>query len=148
MPTLFDKPTQDEMLARVSKLSATSQRQWGKMNVSQMMKHMSKAFALPVTKEHPEKESLYYLMANPVSRWLMFDVLPWPHGLLPAPAAIRVKEDPDFEYSKAEFLSSINKFLSATEFPGSHPVFGSMDKENWGKLMSTHLDHHLRQFGV
>lgn len=148
MSTLFDQPVKDKMFERVNKLSAASPRKWGKMNASQMLKHMSAAFALPVSKEHPKKESIYYLMANPVSRWLMFDVIPWPHAMLPSPEAILVKDDPDFESARAGFMAAINNFLTAPEFPGSHPVFGSMDKTNWGKLMTVHLDHHLRQFGV
>lgn len=147
MPTLFNNQTQAELLKRVGQLSAASPRQWGKMNISQMLKHLDAAFSIPLNPEHAPKEVLYYVMANPFSRWLMFEVMPWPHGL-PAPLVLQVKDDPDFESAKKDLLDSINKFLVAGEFPGAHPVFGKMDKSDWGKLMGTHLDHHLRQFGV
>jgi hypothetical protein len=29
-----------------------------------------------------------------------------------------------------------------------HPFFGKITSEQWDGLMSKHLDHHLRQFGV
>jgi hypothetical protein len=147
MPTLFEKQTQDEMIKRIGRLTADSHRQWGKMSASQMLKHLDAAFSIPLKKEHAPKEALYYLMANPVSRWLMFEVIPWPHGL-PAPHELQVKDDPDYESAKKNFLVSINKFLTADAYPGAHPVFGKMDKSEWGKLMGAHLDHHLRQFGV
>ncbi len=147
MLSIFDKSTQDKLLARVEKLSPASQRQWGKMNVSQMMKHLTHAFTVPLNPKHGPKENIYYVMANPVSRWLMFDVIPWPHSM-PAPHVLLVKDDPEYEQAKTDFVQSMQTFLSAGSFPGSHPVFGEMDKNNWGKLMATHLDHHLRQFNV
>ena len=69
--TLFDKNTQDMMFARISKLSPLSQRKWGKMSVSQMLKHMSVAFAVPIRKTEVPKDTLYYFSANPFARWLL-----------------------------------------------------------------------------
>lgn len=148
MPTLFDKTTQDEMLARVNKLTASSQRQWGKMSVSQMLKHMNTAFSVPINKIKVPKDKLYYVSANPLARWLLIrGMTKWPKNLVTADSFI-VKDDPEFEATKKEFLVTIQEFLSASDFSGSHPVFGVMDKELWGEAMYIHLNHHLTQFGV
>ena len=68
--------------------------------------------------------------------------------MLPAPESFIVKDDPDFELTKNEFLQNCNDFLSASDFSGRHPVFGVMSKELWGEAMYIHLNHHLEQFGV
>ena len=148
MPTLFDKQTQDELLARVGKLSAASQRQWGKMSVSQMLKHMIIAFSVPIGKIQVPKDKLYFLSANPFARWMMIKAITkWPKNLITA-ESFMVKEDPEFEATKKEFLAVFNEFLKADKFDGRHPVFGVMSKELWGEAMSIHLNHHLEQFGV
>jgi hypothetical protein len=45
----------------------------------------------------------------------------------------------------------VNKFHQSGpdnvgNFP--HPFFGIFTKEQWGKAMYKHLDHHLHQFAV
>jgi hypothetical protein len=63
MPTLFDKQTQDVMLARVGKLTSNSQRKWGKMSVSQMLKHMTIAFSVPIGKIQVPRDKLYFFVS-------------------------------------------------------------------------------------
>src|SRR5689334_22487487 len=41
MKNLFEHETVDEVVARIDELQPTSQRQWGKMDVAQMMAHCS-----------------------------------------------------------------------------------------------------------
>lgn len=148
MPSLFDKKIQDEMLARVEKLNSNSQRKWGKMSVSQMLKHMNVAFAVPINKIQVPKDKLYLFSANPFARWMMIKAMTkWPKNLVTA-ESFKVKDDPDFEPTKKEFLETIHEFLNATNFDGRHPVFGVMSKELWGDAMYIHLNHHLEQFGV
>lgn len=146
--TLFDKPTQDTFLKRIEKLSATSQRKWGTMSVSQMLKHLSIAFSVPINKIQVPKDKLYFLSANPFARWLMIKAMTkWPKNLVTA-ESFKVKNDPDFEVTKKEFIENFTEFINETKFDGSHPVFGVMSKELWGQAMAIHLNHHLEQFGV
>ena len=148
MPSLFDKQAQSEMLARVEKLTATSHRNWGKMTVSQMMKHLEVAFSVPINKIQVPKDTLYYISANPFARWMMIKAMTkWPKNLVTADS-FKVKNDPEFEPAKKELLSTIHEFLNANDFSGRHPVFGVMRKEFWGNAMHIHLNHHLTQFGV
>jgi len=148
MPSLFNKRTQDEMLSRLELLTAASQRKWGKMTVSQMLKHLNVAFSVPIGKIIVPKDKLYFLSANPFARWMMIKAMTkWPKNLVTAESFI-VKDDPEFETTKNELLATINEFLKATDFSGSHPVFGVMRKELWGDAMYIHLNHHLEQFGV
>lgn len=146
--TLFDKPTQDTFLKRIEKLSATSQRKWGTMSVSQMLKHLSIAFSVPTGKLILPKDKLFYLVANPIARYLMIKVMTkWPKNMTTVDA-FKVKEDPEFVASKVEFMNNLYDFLKANHLDGSHPAFGVMSKELWGQAMAIHLNHHLEQFGV
>ena len=148
MPSLFDTSTQTEMLARINKLTPSSQRKWGKMTVSQMLKHLTIAFSVPINKVQLPKEYLYYVSANPITRWLMIKaVTRWPKNLVTA-EAFEVHDDPDFDNAKNEFLSVYNEFVKAKKLDGCHPVFGVMSKDMWGEAMAIHLNHHLEQFGV
>lgn len=148
MKTLFNKADEEAMRKRIDRLSAASQRKWGKMSVSQMLRHMSVAFSVPTGKVQLPKDKLYYVAANPFTRWVMIQLMPrWPKNMATVDAFI-IKDDPAFETAKADFLANFNDFLKATSFPGSHPAFGVMSKELWGQAMYIHLDHHLRQFGV
>lgn len=148
MATLFDKTTQETMLNRLNALTASSTRRWGKMSVSQMLKHLEIAFSVPIEKIKVPKEALYYVSANPLTRWLMIDVASkWPKNLVTA-ASFKVENDPDFESTKQALTQTIQAFLQAKEYNGVHPVFGKMDKEIWEKAMYLHLNHHLEQFGV
>ena len=43
MKTLFEREAVDEVCSRIDKLQPAVQRQWGKMDVAQMMAHCSAA---------------------------------------------------------------------------------------------------------
>ncbi|MBL0146111.1 MAG: DUF1569 domain-containing protein [Chitinophagaceae bacterium] len=49
MKNLFDKSTLDEVVKRLNSLNSQSQRQWGKMNVAQMLAHCKVAFEIPLS---------------------------------------------------------------------------------------------------
>ncbi|MCL6098216.1 MAG: DUF1569 domain-containing protein [Bacteroidetes bacterium] len=54
----------------------------------------------------------------------------------------------NIEEDKAHLINLINSFNG--KFPQNenprHPAFGYMNKKQWGRLIFTHLDHHLKQF--
>lgn len=147
MKHLFENSTQQEIFERIEKLKPNSQRQWGTMSVSQMLKHMNIAFSVPIGKIVLPKDILYYLSANPIARKLLVDIIPWTKNMITA-KDFKVKDDPEFEQAKEELIDTLKAFISSNDFSGSHPVFGVMDKATWGKAMYKHFDHHLRQFGV
>lgn len=147
MKTLLDKSTQQDIFSRINQLKSNSERRWGTMSVSQMLKHMTIAFSVPINRIQLPKDKLYYLSANPIARKLLIDILPWPKNMVTAQDFI-VKDDPEFEQTKQATINIVNDFINSNDFSGSHPVFGIMDKETWGKAMYKHFDHHLKQFGV
>ena len=55
-----------------------------------------------------------------------------------------------FEKDKITLIKTLGSFTG--KFPSNqkivHPTFGKMDKNQLGRLIYIHLDHHLKQFGV
>lgn len=146
---LFETTAYEEIIQRLHQLTPGSQRQWGKMTVSQMLAHCKAAFRVPLT-EKPLPRMLIGRLLGWAFRKKLYDDVPWKKGL-PTSPEFRVRDDRDFDREKTELLELINRFYTAG--PGvagkyPHPVFGSFTPEQWGKMMWKHLDHHLRQFGV
>ena len=149
MKNLFDKPTYNEIVERMNNLTPQTAGQWGKMNVSQMLAHCKEAFKVPLSEKKMPRMLLGRLIGWMVKPKL-YNEDPWKKNLPTAPNFI-IKDQRDFTKEKEALMDLINKFYSggpdkAGNFP--HPMFGSFTKEQWGKSMYKHLDHHLQQFGV
>lgn len=149
MKNLFDKNTYVEITCRMNALTPNSQRQWGKMNPAQMLAHCKEAFKVPLSDKKMPRMFLGLLIGWMVKPKL-YNESPWKQNLPTAPNFI-IKDDRDFEKEKQELIGMINQFHNGGpenvgRFP--HPMFGTFTKEQWGKSMYKHLDHHLKQFGV
>jgi Protein of unknown function (DUF1569) len=149
MKNLFDAGVYNEITERINKLTPQSQRQWGKMNVAQMLAHCKEAFKVPLSDKKMPRMFLGLLVGWMIKAKLYNDS-PWKRNLPTAPNFI-IKDERDFEKEKKELTSLINQFYNGGpgnvgKFP--HPMFGSFTPEQWGKSMYKHLDHHFQQFGV
>lgn len=78
-------------------------------------------------------------LRNPLLRYLVIHVLPWPKGAPTAPEIIPPIDPGDFRENVGQLRSAINRIGAA---------FGEINGKNLGVLAARHLDHHLRQFGV
>ena len=146
---LFDNTAYIAILSRLNKLSPGSQRQWGKMQVAQMLAHCKQAFKVPLT-DKPIPRMFWGVLLGWMVKSKLYNDTPWKHGLPTAPDFV-IKDQREFEKEKAALLELVNTFHNngpegVGKYP--HPFFGRFTKEQWGKMMWKHLDHHLRQFGV
>ena len=149
MKNLFDKEPYDEVIQRISKLTPQTQRHWGKMDVAQMMAHCKEAFKVPLS-DHKHPRIFMGLVMGWMMKSKLYNESPWGKNLPTAPNFL-IKDSRDFEVEKRELTDLITKFNkagpdNAGKFP--HPFFGKLTKDQWGKGMYKHLDHHLVQFGV
>ncbi len=149
MKSLFEKPVYEEIITRVNSLSTQSERQWGKMNVAQMLAHCKEAFKVPLSEKSPPKIYPFALFG-----WMMkgklYDDVPWKQNLPTAPN-FKINEERNFENEKTGLITLVSRFHQSN--PAAiekiiHPVFGKYTGVQWGKAMYKHLDHHLRQFGA
>lgn len=149
MKSLFEKSAYNEINDRINRLSAESQRQWGKMNAAQMLAHCKEAFKVPLSKKSPPKIYPFALFG-----WMMKSKLynndPWKQNLPTAPN-FKIQDNRDFNTEKSELTALISRFHQSSPADVEkiiHPVFGRFTGPQWGMSMYKHLDHHLRQFGV
>ena len=143
---LFDPSVKQEIIERINKLTAQTQRQWGKMNVSQMLAHVQ----LPIScayGTHQVKGSFLLKLLGPLFKSVLYNEKPYKQGLPTDPTYV-VVDTKNFEAEKETLLEQVNKFSPETVILLNHPVWGKMTKEQWSKATWKHLDHHLKQFGV
>lgn len=146
---LFDKDTFDQVIQRINKLQPESQRQWGKMNVAQMLTHLTRVFKVPLSDKPIPRIFIGRLFGWAFKKQL-YNEKPFKQGLPTAPS-FKVTDEREFEKEKRMLLILIEKFHrngpeKASRF--AHPLFGRFSGEQWGKALWKHVDHHLRQFGV
>ena len=149
MKNLFQRDAVDEILSRIDKLQPASPRQWGKMDVAQMLAHCSAAmdmasgrlnlprvfigcFIVTVFKE-------FYTNEKPFSR------------NAPTAKELVFSSPQDFAHHQQQLREKVRQFheggeAKCTRHP--HPFFGSFTPQEWSRGTYKHLDHHLRQFGA
>ena len=146
--SIFDEPVRDELLGRVTNLTPQSQAKFGKMNVNQMVVHCTGGIRMLIgeLKVAPRPGPL----SNPLLRYLIIHVLPWPRGAPTAPELIPPVDAGDFKQNVTQLRAAINR-VGARDPNGKfdpHPAFGEINGKNLGVLVARHLDHHFSQFGV
>jgi hypothetical protein len=148
MKSLFEKETSKEMVERVEKLSAEAPRQWGKMNVAQMVAHCGNALDMASGTIHPKRVFIGRII-GPLIRKKYSDESIFTKGS-PTSEEIKVESEKDFHTEKQRLKTLIEQFTKSGEKAVTktpHPFFGPLTPREWGIGMYKHLDHHLRQFG-
>ena len=148
MKNLFQPDAVDEVMARIDRLSASSQPQWGKMDVAQMLAHLSTTMDMAAGK-FAAKRSLIGRIIGPRVRYILTDESPMRRN---SPTAKELKvSGSDFASEHERLKRSVREFheggeSQVTKYP--HPFFGELTPVEWSTGMYKHLDHHLKQFGV
>ncbi len=149
MKNLLDKDVYIELTKRVQNLQPDSKAHWGKMNVSQMIAHVSEAYKVPLSETAMPRMFIGRLIGWAIKPTLYNDKA-WKQNLPTAPNFV-IKDERDFNTELLKLLNIIEKFhQTGSEKIGRypHPMFGSFSTDQWGMAMYKHLDHHLIQFGV
>lgn len=144
MKSILDKATRDEIMARINSLDENSKPEWGKMNVSQMLRHCTKWDEMALGKEKYKQSFLGRLFGKMALKDMLKDE-PIKKNL-PTVPSFKIKENVDVAEEKVKWLKLLNEY---GDFSGSgfiHPFFGPMTAEQTGYMVYKHIDHHLRQF--
>jgi len=148
MRNLFEPQAEQEVLTRMEKLQPTSQPQWGKMDVAQMMAHCSATLEMASGK-FVARRSLLGRIVGPRVRHRLTNDSPFPRN---SPTAKELKVGVcDFAQEYERLKQCVHRFHAGGESQCTshpHPFFGKITPWEWGTGMYKHLDHHLRQFGV
>ena len=148
MRTLFDDRERAALHRRIDALVPDAPRRWGRMSAHQAVCHLTDAIesAFDADDEVPGTG----LLARQPLKWLVLAVLPWPKGTMESPPRLLRRHPSTWDADVAALHDAIDR-LAARDAGASWPasdVFGRLSRGEWGQLLRTHLDHHLRQFGV
>ena|SRR5215211_1277537 len=152
MSNLLEAAVRRQVETRVRKLRPDSVRAWGRMTPHQAICHMSDAFRMAINEVPVAPVSGPW---KPLLKFVALRLpLPWPKGRIrtvpEAEQGVGGTPPAEFERDRAELLELISRFCSGGPEGrcGTHPVFGPMTTDLWGRWGYRHMDHHLRQFGV
>jgi len=149
MKNLFQPITVEHIKQRIERLQPTSQRQWGKMNVSQMLAHCSAALEAATGEKNPPQALIGKLIGR-FFKSVFTNDKPLKKNT-PTDKSFIFPDDRSFDVEKTKLLSLIDKFSTGGEAKVTthpHSFFGPLTPDEWSSGMYKHLDHHLRQFGV
>jgi hypothetical protein len=148
MRSIFNEHERRRLLRRLDTLSPETPARWGRMNAHQMVCHLIDAVESSFAPSPPT------VATGPLTRaplkWLVINVLPWPRGKLESPPDLLVTVPTDWDADMARLHTAVER-VAARGAAGAWPasdVFGSLSGREWGALLRTHMNHHLRQFGA
>ncbi len=150
MKNIFEKEVSNQVIERINNLTASTQPNWGKMSVSQMLAHCNVTYEMVYTDKHPKPNAFMKFMLKLFVKNAVVSTKPYAKNGKTAPQFI-IDEEKNFDQEKTILINYINKTqeLGAKHFEGkeSHS-FGKLTSEEWNNSFYKHLDHHLTQFGV
>jgi Protein of unknown function (DUF1569) len=151
MPRQLDNQSTSELIQRFEQLQADAAPLWGKMNPTEMLAHCTAAIKMAFG-EIPAKVRFSPWKAS-IARLLFIEWFPFPKDS-PTTAEMdtnkKLKPTGSFTEEREALFFQLNRMNNApTDFNfGMHPLFRKLNREQWGKVVYKHFDHHLRQFGV
>ena len=147
MKNLFERATVDETIARLERMSAASERQWGKMNPAQALAHCSLNDGGGGRGLAAEADADWTCAGAGLQGYGPNDKQMGKNS--PTDPAIVVSDERDFESERERLEGLIRRFQAGgpngcTGHP--HSFFGRLTPDEWASLQWKHVDHHLRQF--
>ena len=149
MKNLFEKETIDEVIGRIDGLQPAAQRQWGKMDVAQMMAHCSATLDMASGKLNLPRVWFGRIL-GPLVKPIFTNEKPFSKNS-PTDKKLVISDQRDFQREQEKLKNCLREFYQGGEAKCTrrpHPFFGALTPQQWSRGMYKHLDHHLRQFGA
>jgi hypothetical protein len=149
MKNIYEPATLGEITQRIDTLTPDTQRQWGTMDVAQMMAHCCNTLEVALGDKLPKGSFMGKIFGRFV-KGVITSEKPFKPGM-PTDKSFIVKDARDFSKEKNKLIHLVTRL--STGGPSSmlnrkHPFFGPMTPHEWSNSTYKHIDHHLRQFGV
>jgi hypothetical protein len=147
--SLFEPEGAQDLIARIDSLQPGSPRQWGKMDVAQMMAHCSKTLDIASGRVNPPRAFIGRVL-GPIFKSQFTNDKPFSRNG-PTGKELVVADARDFARECENLIAKVRQFheggeANCTRQP--HSFFGPLTPQDWSRGMYKHLDHHLRQFGA
>lgn len=151
MKNSFDLKDSTAFITRINQLTEASQPKWGKMSVAQMLAHCNVAYeAIFDERKHPKATGFKKLFLKLFIKNIVVSEKPYQPNSRTAPQFL-ITSEKEFNLEKERITTYIKKTqeLGADHFHNKESdAFGALTKTEWNNMLSKHLDHHLKQFGV
>ncbi len=147
---IFDKSVTDALIARIDKLSAETQPQWGKMSVGQMLAHCSVTYEMVFEDKHKPAKGFQKFLLKAFVKGIVTGEKGYKKNSRTAPAFL-ITTEKEFETEKKRLIAYMEKTqaLGGSHFEGkASNSFGNLSEKQWNNMFYKHLDHHLSQFAV
>lgn len=141
----------EPMLLQLSKLSATSKANWGKMSAQRMVEHLvdalymsigEGAYKLEVAEDRIERMQAWLETDKPMAKDVQVSF---------ATPSTPLRND-EIETAVDEFTDAFLAFLEyyeeRPEQTNLHPFYGNLNFVQWKRLHTKHFAHHFEQFGL
>jgi hypothetical protein len=147
--SLRDPAGRSAILDRLSRLTPSHERRWGKMDPAQLLPHLADGLRMALGEKKSEGKPRCGL-GRAIFRSLAIHRLPWPEGKIQSPPGAFRTPSAGWEQDRQTVMGLIERLAVAEsgQLAVEHPTFGRMKPRDWDVLQFRHLDHHLRQFGV
>jgi len=142
----------NEFINKLREIRPDTKPAWGKMNLQQMIEHMSysmrqangKELYSCITPEENIPKMQAFLMSEKPFRENT------PNQLLPDTPEPPTKGDIDeaLDELKQETEDFFKAFERSPDRKITNPFFGDLNYEMWVQLLHKHAWHHLKQFGI
>jgi Protein of unknown function (DUF1569) len=151
MRNILNESDYESIIDRITQLSISSKRRWGKMSVEQMLAHCSDQIRLALSQKQPHEKPNFF--NRNVMKYFGLWLPRIPLRNLKAPVDMNQKfygtASADINTEQQNLLRLLNSFRTSSEdfILKPHPMYGKLNRKQWGRFMFVHIDHHLRQFG-
>src|ERR1700712_4883151 len=108
MKTIFDKITRDELINRINSLDENSVAQWGKMNVSQMLRHCTQWDEMALGKKKYKQSFIGKLFGKMALKGMMKDE-PMKKNV-PTVPSFKIKENCDVAEEKKKWVKLVDEY--------------------------------------
>lgn len=146
MNTISDARTRQQLIQRISTLSTADQAAWGTMTPFRMVRHC--VLSEEVFLGHKKYSRLFAgrIFGRMVLNRIIRDGQPMKKNQ-PTHPALKIGYDGALDTEKERWISLLQAYEHFHNPHFVHPFFGKMNKEEVGRFVYKHTDHHLRQFG-
>jgi hypothetical protein len=144
LKTVFEPEAARDLRARLERLTPATPARWGKMDVAQMLCHVTRSLRTPTGAfDAPLLPWPLRLLGRILKRRVLSEA-PVPRSA-PTTTAYRVVDPCDFARERAAAIEALAVMAAGPHVVTcpQHAFFGPMTPAEWGRLMYRHLDHHL-----
>ncbi len=150
--SFLDPISQAALRARLDALTPTTTRHWGTMTAHQMLVHCADQIRVS-TGLRPLTSVRIPRLLRPLVKWFFItrgggSFKPNMRTMKELDANAAMSKPTEFAADRAALVALLDPARYAGQAGIDHPLFGYLPLAEFGRLTASHLDHHLRQFGL